>query len=134
MDRVKQQAPSVVFKNDDHLNFQNQVENGQPEKSIATVTHKADIGDDSFAEHFVVMKNLTVSIIGLHFLRHNCVVIDATNGLMHLPQFTMQVTSGANEANAKPHYVFTRDNITIPPMKTKTFTPHVDHPSKRNTG
>ena len=78
LDRIKQQAPSNFLKIDDPPNLQIQVANGQLEKPTATATLKFDIGDHIFAEHFVVMKNLTRPIIGLHFMKHNSVVIDTT--------------------------------------------------------
>ena len=55
--------PTNVLKIDDPPNFQIQVANGQLEKPTATATLKFDIGDHIFAEHFVVMKNLTGPII-----------------------------------------------------------------------
>ena len=64
MDRIKQEAPSHNLKIDEPPNFQIQVANGQLEKPIATTTLKFDIGDHIFAEHFVVMKNLTGPNIG----------------------------------------------------------------------
>ena len=59
LDIIEQQAPSNIPKNDEPHNFQIQVANGQLEKPIATATIYFDIGDHIFAEHFVVMKNLT---------------------------------------------------------------------------
>ena len=59
LDRSKQQAPSNILKIDEPLEFQIQVANGQIEKPTATTTLKFDIADHIFAEHFVVMKNLT---------------------------------------------------------------------------
>ena len=78
MDRIQQQASSNILKIDEQPNFQIQVANGQIEKPTATATLKFDIGDHMFAEHFVVMKNLTGPNIGLHFMKHNSVVIDTT--------------------------------------------------------
>ena len=83
--RIQQQAPSNILKIDDPPNFQIQVANGQLEKATATTTLKFDIGDHIFAEDFVVMKNLTEPIIGLHFMKHNSVVTDTTHGLIHFP-------------------------------------------------
>ena len=71
MFRFFYQAPSNILKNDDPPNFQIQVANGQLEKPTATATLKFDIGDHIFAKDFVVMKNLTGPIIGLHFMKHN---------------------------------------------------------------
>ena len=127
LDRIQQQAPSNNLKIDDPPNFQIQVANGQLEKPTATATVKFDIGDHIFAEHFVVMKNLTGPIIGLHFMKHNSVVIDTTHGLTHFPNLTMQVKSASSQASAKPQCVLIYDSITIPQMTTKTITAIVDH-------
>ena len=133
LDRIQKQAPSNFLKIDDPPNFQIQVANGQLEKPTATATLKFDIGDHIFAEHFVVMKNLRGPIIGLHFMKHNSVVIDTTHGLIHFPHLTMQVKSASSQASAKPQPVLTHDNITIPQMTTKTITAFVDHSSEWKT-
>ena len=133
LDRIQQQAPSNILKIDDPPNFQIQVANGQLEKPTATATLKFDIGDHIFAEHFVVMKNLTGPIIGLHFMKHNSVVIDTAHGLIHFPHLTMQVKSASSQASAKPQPVLIHDSITIPQMTTKTITAFVDHSSEWNT-
>ena len=132
LDRIKQQAPSKILKIDEHPNFQIQVANGLLEKPTATTTLKIDIGDHIFAELFVVMKNLTGPFIGLHFMRHNSVVIDTTHGLIHFPHLTMQVKSASSQASAKPQAVFIHDSITIPQM-TKKITAFVDHLSESKT-
>ena len=133
LDRIKEQSPPNILKIDDPPNFQIQVANGQLEKPTATATLKLDIGDHTFAEHFVVMKNLTGPIIGLHFMRHNSVVIDTTHGLIHFPHLTMQVKTALSQTSAKPQGVLMHDNITIPQMTTKTITAFVDHVSEWNT-
>ena len=128
--RIQQQAPSNILKIDDIHNFQMQVANGQLEKPTATATLKFDIGDHIFAELFVVRTNLTGPIIGLHFMKHNSVVIDTTHGLIHFPHLTMQVKSASSKASAKPQPVLIRDSITIPQMTTKTITAFVDRSSE----
>ena len=133
LDRIQQQAQSNILKIDDPPNFQIQVANGQLEKPTATTTLKFDIGDHVFAEHFVVMKNLTGPIIGLHFMKHNSVVIDTTHGLIHFPHLTMQVKSASSQASVKPQPVLIHDNITMPQMTTKTITAFVDHSLEWNT-
>ena len=133
LDRVKQQSPSIILKIDDPPNFQIQVANGQLEKPTATATLKFDIGDHIFAEHFVVMRNLTGPIIGLHFMTHNSVVIDTTHGLIHFPHLTMQVKSALSQTSVKPQAVLIHDNRTIPQMTTKTIIAFVDHTSEWNT-
>ena len=130
MDRIKQQAPANIFKIDDPPIFKIQVGNGQLEKPISTTTFEFDIGDNTFAEHFVGMKSLTGPIIGLHFKRHNSVVIDTTHGLIHFPHLIMQAKNAAIETSAKLQPVFFQDNATVPPMTTKTITAFVDYPSE----
>ena len=102
VDRIKQQAPAKIFKIDEPPNFQIQVANGQLEKPIAAATLKSDIGHHTFAEHFVELKNLTRPIIGLHFMRHNSVVIDTTHGLIYFPHLAMQIKSAAMEVKSNP--------------------------------
>ena len=133
LDRIKQQSPSNILKSDDPPNFQIQVANGQLEKPTATATLKFDIGDQTFAEHFVVMENLTGLIIGLHFIRQNSVVIDTTHGLIHFPHLTMQVKSALNQTRTKLQAVLIHEKITIPQMTTRTITAFVDHVSEWNT-
>ena len=132
LDRIKQQAPSNILKTDALPNFQIQVANGQLKKPTATTTLKFDIGDHIFSEHFVVMKNLTGPIIGLHFMRQKSVVIVTTRGLLHFPHLTMQVKSALSQTSAKPPAVLYHDSITIPQLKTKTITAFVDHVSEWN--
>ena len=132
LESIKQKAPNNILKIDDPPNFQIQVANGQLEKPLSTTTLKFEKGDNSFAEHFVVLKKLTGPIIGLHFMRNNSVVIDTTHGLIHFPHLTMQVKTASSETTTKPQPVITDEALTIPPMTTKTITTFIDHPSKRN--
>ena len=133
LETIKQKAPNNIIKIDDPPNFQIQVAKGQLEKPLSTATLKFEIGDNSFAEHFVVMKKLTGPIIGLHFMRNNSVVIDTTHGLIHFPHLTMQVKTASSATTSKPQPVITDEALTIPPTTTKTITAFIDHPSKWNT-
>ena len=133
METIKLKAPNNILKIDEPPNFQIQVANGQLEKPLSTATLKFEIGDKSFAEHFVVMKKLTGPIIGLHFMRNNSVVIDTTHGLIHFPHLTMQVKTASSETTTKPQPVIMDEDLTIPPATTKTITAFIDHPSKWKT-
>ena len=66
LNTIKQKAPNNIHKIDDPPSSQIQVAMGQLEKALVTVTLKFEFGDNVLAEHFVVMKNLTGPIIGLH--------------------------------------------------------------------
>ena len=133
LETIKQKAPNNILKIDDPPNFQIQVVIGQLEKPLSTATLKFEIGDNSFAEHFVVMKKLTGPKIGLHFMRNNSVVIDTTHELIHFPHLTMQVKTASSETTTKPQPVITDEALTITPTTTKTITAFIDHPSKWNT-
>ena len=133
LETIKQKAPNNILKIDDPPNFQIQVANGQLEKPLSTAALKFEIGENSFAEHFVVMKKLTGPTIGLHFMRNNSVVIDTTHGLIHFPHLTMQVKTTSSETTTKPQPVITDETLTIPPTTTKTITAFIDHPSEWNT-
>ena len=130
---IKQKAPNNILRIDDPPNFQIQVAKGQLEKPLSTATLKLEIGDNTFAEHFVVMKKLIGAITGLKFLRNNSVVIDTTHVLMPFPHLTMQVKTASNETTTKPQPVIIDEALTIPPTTTKTITAFIDHPSKWNT-
>ena len=58
LETIKQKAPNNILKIDDPPNFEIEVANGQLEKPLSTVTLKFEIGDNSFAEHFVVMQKI----------------------------------------------------------------------------
>ena len=133
LDTIKQKAPNNILKVDDPPNFQIQVANGKLEIPLSTATLKFEIGDNTFAKHFVVRKKLTGPLFGLHSMRNNSVVIDTTHGLLLLPHLTMQVKTASSETSTKLQQVITDEALTIPLTTTKTITAFIDHPSKWNT-
>ena len=133
LETIKQKAPNNILKINDPPNFQIQVANGQLEKPLSTATLKFEIGDNSFAEQFVVMEKLTGPTIGLHFIRNDSVFDDTTHGLINFRHLTMQVKTASSETTTKPQPVITDEALTIPPTTTKTITAFIDHPSKWNT-
>ena len=118
LDTIKQKATNNILKIDNPPNIQIQVANGQLEKPLSTATLKFQIGDNAFAEHFVVMRKLIGPTIGLHFMRNNSVVIDTTHGLIHFPHLTMQVKTASSETTTKPQPVITDEALTVPPTTT----------------
>ena len=130
---IKQKAPNNILKLDDLPSFQIQVAKGLLEKPLSSATLKFEIGDNSSAEHFVLVKKLTGPIIGLHFMSNNSVVIDTTHGLVYFSHLTMQVKTASSETTTKPQPVITDEALTIPPTTTETITAFIDHPSKWNT-
>ena len=133
LETIKQKAPNNTLKIGDPPNFQIQVASGQLEKPLSTATLKNEIGDNTFAEHFVVKKKLTGPIFRLQFMRKNSVVIDTTHGFIHFPHLTMQVEAASSETTTRSQPVITDDALTMPQTTTKTITAFIDHPSKWNT-
>ena len=130
LDTIREKAPNNILGIDHPPNCQIRVTNGQLKKPLSTTTPKFEIGDDTFAEHFVLMKKLTGPTFGLHFMSNNSVVIDTTHGLIHFSHLTMQVKIASSETNTRPQPVITDDALTIPTTTKKTITAFVDHPSK----
>ena len=133
LDTIKQKAPNNILKIDNPPNYQTKVANGQLEKPLSTATLKFEKGDNTFAEHFVVLKKLTGPKIGLPFLGNNSVVIDLTHGLIHFPHLTMQVKTASSETTTKPQPVITDEALNFSPTLTKTITALINYPSNRNT-
>ena len=129
----KQKAPSSILQIDSPPNFQKQLTNGQIEKPLATVTPKFQIGNNIFAEHFVVMRKLTGQNIGLNFMRNKSVVIVTTEGLIDFTHLAMQVKIASSETTAKLQPVLADDDQTILPRTTKTITAFVNQSSERST-
>ena len=132
-DTLRQKTPSNILKNNEPLNFQIQVANSQQGKLLATATLKFDIGDNTSAEHFVVMRKLTGLIVGLHFMRNYNVALDTTYELMHFRHLTMLFNTASCETNTKPQVVLIDDALTIPSRFRKTITAFVDYPSDWTT-
>ena len=128
--KKKREDLNIILKINDPPNFQTQVANGHLEKPLSTATLKFKVGDNNFAKHFVVLKNLTRPIIGLHFMMNNSVLIDTAHCLIHFQHLTMQVKA-ASTTKSQP--VITDDARNIPSTTTKTITAFVDHPPKSYT-
>ena len=105
MDRIKQQASASIFEVDDPPKFQIQVANYQLEKPVRTAALKFDIADHTSAEYFLVMRNLTEPIIGLHYMGHKSVINGTTHGLIFFPHLAMRVKSSVSKLSAKPQIV-----------------------------
>ena len=130
LDRIQEQALASIFEIDDPPNFENLSANGQLEKPIATATLKFYMGNNTCAEHFDLMKNMTEPTTGLHSKRHSSVVVEAIHGLIRFPHSTMQAKNAAIGTSSKTQPVPTHNKTSVPPMTTKTITEFVDHPSK----
>ena len=79
------------------------------------------------------MKNLAGPFLGLHFMRHNSVVIDTTHDPILFHNLTMQVKRTASEITAETQSVHTSINLTKPLVTTETLRAIVGHSSERNT-
>ena len=81
------------------------------------------------------MKILTELITLLHFITHNSVVIDTTQGLIqfHTWQWKPRMMSGKQDPTTIHQLVLIHDSITVPPLTAKTITAIVDHLSEWQT-
>ena len=59
LDTIKQKAHKNILKIEEPPNFQIQVDNDQLGKPLSTATLNFEMGDNTLAEHFVVMEKLT---------------------------------------------------------------------------
>ena len=109
LERIKQQAPNNIIKNEDP--FKSSETSGKKPKAKVTLSLNFGIGDYELAEDFVVTKKLTGPIIGLHFMRHNSVVIETTHGLIHFPHLTMQVKCNNSKKTANAQGNLKDDNL-----------------------
>ena len=57
--------------------------------------------------------------MGLHFMRHDSLVINTTYRLIHFPHLIIQVKSASSETSVRPQVVLAHDSITVSPMTTK---------------
>ena len=78
------------------------VANGQLEAPIATVELQFEVGDITFREKFIVMTNLTSSLMGLLFLQRNSTILDMRQGILIFPFFSMQLK---NEDRTYPNVI-----------------------------
>ena len=78
------------------------VANGQLEAPIATVELQFEVGDITLREKFIVMTNLTNTLIGLFFLQRNSTILDMRHGILNFPFFSMQLK---NEERTYPKII-----------------------------
>ena len=118
LETIKQMAPNNKFRINEPPNFQKQLANGHLEKSLATTTLNFEVGGNTYAENFVLMKKLKGTIKWLHFTRKKNLVNDTTHVLIQFPYLTMQIKT-PSEKSAKPQAVLIDDALTIHQGKQK---------------
>ena len=69
--KIRLLAPHTILNESPPAEFQTMVANGQLEAPIATVEMHFEVGDITFREQFLVMKNLTSPLISLLFPQRN---------------------------------------------------------------
>ena len=95
-------APHTILNEGPPPEFQVMVANGQLEAPIATVELQFEVGDITFREKFVVMKNLMSPVIDLLFLQRNSTILDMRQGILNFPFFSMQLK---NEHRTYPNVI-----------------------------
>ena len=100
--KIRLLDPYTILNEGPPPEFQNMVANGQLEAAIATVEVQFEVGDITFREKFIVMKNLTSPLIGLLFLQRNGTILDMRQGILNFPFFSMQLK---NENRTDPNVI-----------------------------
>ena len=89
--KIRLLAPRTILSEGPLTEFQIMVANGQLEAAIATVELQFEVGDLTFKEKFIVMRNLTSPLIGLLFLQRNSTILDMRQGILNFPFFSMKL-------------------------------------------
>ena len=100
--KIRLLAPHTILSEGPPPEFQIKVANGQLEAPIATVELQFEVGDITFREKFIVMRNLTSPLIGLLFLQRNSTILDMRQGILNFPFFSMQLK---NEDRTYPNVI-----------------------------
>ena len=100
--KIRLLAPHTILNEGPPPEFQIMVANGQLEAPIATVEVQFGVGDITFREKFVVMRNLTSPLIGLLFLQRNSTILDMRQGILNFLFFSMQLK---NEDRTYPNVI-----------------------------
>ena len=100
--KIRLLAPHTRLNEGPPPEFQIMVANGQLEAPIATVEMQFEVGDITFGEKFIVMTNLTSSLIGLLFLQRNSTILEMRLGILNFPFFSIQLK---NEHRTYPNVI-----------------------------
>ena len=100
--KIRLLAPHAMLNEGPPPEFQIMVANGQLEAPIATVELQFEVGDITFREKFIVMRNLTSPLIVLLLLQRNSTILDMRQGILNFPFFSMQLK---NEDRAYPNVI-----------------------------
>ena len=118
--KIRLLAPHTILNEGPHPEFQILVANGQFEAPIATVELQFEVGDITFREKFIVLTNLTSTLIGLLILQRKSTILDMRQGTLNFPFFSMQLK---NEDRTYPNVI----EPILNPVKTTL------QPGKRTT-
>ena len=125
-------TPESIIKEGPPPNFQIMVANGQLETPKATLELKFEVGDIEFHEIFIVIDNLTGSIIGLMFLQRNHTVLDMRQEILNFPYFSMQLETADHKYSNVMEPILDACDITIPPNDRVTTQTQSQIYSKHN--
>ena len=89
--KIRLLAPHTILNEGPPPEFQIMVANGQLKAPIATVQLHFEVGDITFREKIIVMRNLTSPVIGLLFLQRNSTILDMRQGILNFPFFSVQL-------------------------------------------
>ena len=100
--KIRLLALHTIINGGPPTEFQIMVPKGQLEAPIATVELQFEFGDLTFRENFIVLTNLTNTLIGFLFLQRNSTILDMRQGILNFPFFSMQLK---NEDGTYPNVI-----------------------------
>ena len=89
--KIRLLAPHRILNGGPPSEFQLMVANGQLEAPIATVELQFEVGDYTFSEKFIVMRNFPSLLSGLLILQRNSTILDMRQEILNFPFFSMQL-------------------------------------------
>ena len=113
--KIRLLSPQSVIREAPPPIFQIMVANRDLETPKSTIKLKFEIGDIEFQEIFIVMENLTGSIIELMFLQRTYTVLVMRQGILNLPFFPMQLRIADHRLSNVLEPILNPAEITIPP-------------------
>ena len=90
-EKIEQSSTQKILKEVAPPDFQIMVAYQKLETPIATTKMHFELGDITFVERFIVKSNSGNPLIGLLFSQRNGFVLDARQGILNFPSFSMQL-------------------------------------------
>ena len=141
--QIESQSPQSIFKKKEKPSYSECVASNDSVDVLFRAEIEFELPVGSFRENFLILPKMRDVLLGLSFCTHNNVVIDFSNKLLKLPDFTLQLnclqineTSVQRLNNPKQIELKLNSPITLEPYQ-QTFvsiTAELPHHLRETTG